>query len=59
MVTASNQVLVVEDLKVWTQFIVVAISQFLVSNYLPLILLENKPFANRQIHQSQFSLEVV
>jgi hypothetical protein len=54
MVTTSNQVLVVEHLKVWTQLIVVAIPQFLVSNYLPLILPENKPFANRQIHQSFF-----
>jgi hypothetical protein len=54
MVMASNQVLVVEHLKVWTQLIVVAIPQFLVSNYLPLILPENKPFANHQIHQSQF-----
>jgi len=54
MVTASNQVLVGEHLKVWTQLIVVAIPYFLVSNYLPLILPENKPFANFQIHQSQF-----
>jgi hypothetical protein len=38
MVTASNQALVVEHLKVWTQLIVVAIPQFLISNYLPLIL---------------------
>jgi len=54
MVMASNQVLVVEHLKIWTQLIMVANPQFLVSNYLPLILLENKPFAHRQIHQSQF-----
>jgi hypothetical protein len=47
---ASNQVLVVEHLKVWTQLIVVAIPQFLVSNYLHLILPKNKPFANLQIH---------
>jgi hypothetical protein len=50
MVTASNQVLVVEHLKVWTQLIVVAIPQFLVSNYLPLILPKNIPFANLHIH---------
>jgi hypothetical protein len=50
MVTVSNQVLVVEQLEVWTQLIVVAIPQFLVSNYLPLILPENKPFKNLQIH---------
>jgi hypothetical protein len=50
MVMTLNQVLVVEHLKVWTQLIVVAIHQFLVSNYLPLILPENKPFANLQIH---------
>jgi hypothetical protein len=54
MVMASNQVLVVEHLNVWTQLIVVGIPQFLVSNYLLLILHENKSFANRQIHQSQF-----
>jgi hypothetical protein len=36
----------VEDLKVWTQLIVLASPQFLVSNYLPLILTKNKPFAN-------------
>jgi len=54
MVMASNQVLVVEHLKVWTQLIVVAIPQFLASNYLPLILPENKAFANPQIQQSQF-----
>jgi hypothetical protein len=50
MVMASNQVLVVEHLKVWTQLIVMAIPQFLVSNYFSLILPENKPFANLQIH---------
>jgi hypothetical protein len=54
MVTTSNQVLVVEYLKVWTQLIVVAILQFVVSNYMPLILPENRRFTNRQIHQSQF-----
>jgi len=54
MVTVSNQVLVVEHLKVWTQLIVVVILQFVVSNYMPLILPKNRPFANRQIHQSQF-----
>jgi hypothetical protein len=32
MVTASNQVLVVEHLKVWTQLMVVAIPEFLVSS---------------------------
>jgi hypothetical protein len=46
MVMASDRVLVIEHLKVWTQLIVVAIPQFLVSNYLPSILPENKPFAN-------------
>jgi hypothetical protein len=50
MVTTSNQVLMVKHLKVWTQLIVVAIPQFLVYNYLPMILPENKPFANLQIH---------
>jgi hypothetical protein len=45
---------VVEHLKVWTQLLVMTIPQFLVSNYLPLILPKNKPFANRQIHQSKF-----
>jgi hypothetical protein len=54
MVTTSNQVLVVEHLKVRTQLIVVEIPQFFISNYLPLIPPENRPFANRQIHQSQF-----
>jgi len=46
MVMASNQVLVVEHWKVWTQLIVMAIPQFVVSNYLPLILPENKSFTN-------------
>jgi hypothetical protein len=50
MVTTLNQVLVVEHLKVRTQLIVVTILQFLVSNYLPLILPKNKPFANLLIH---------
>jgi hypothetical protein len=54
MVMASNQVLVVGHLKEWIELIVVAVPQFLVSNYLSLILLENKPLANHQIHQSQF-----
>jgi len=42
MVMTSNQVLVIEHLKVLTQLIVVAIPQFSISNYLPLILPENK-----------------
>jgi hypothetical protein len=46
MVTTLNQVLVDEHLKIWTQLIVVAIPQFLVSNYLLLILPENKLCAN-------------
>jgi hypothetical protein len=46
----SNQVLVVEHLKLWTQLIVVETTWFLVSSYLPLILPENKSFANLQIH---------
>jgi len=50
MVTTLNQVLVVEHLKVCNQLIIVAIFQFLVSNYLPLILPTNKPFANLLIH---------
>jgi hypothetical protein len=50
MVTASNQVLVVEHWKIWTQLIVMAIPQFMVSNCLLLILPENKSFANSQIH---------
>jgi len=54
MVTTSNQVLVVEHLKVWTQVIVVAILQFVVSDYMSLILPENRSFANCQIHQSHF-----
>ena len=54
MVMVSKHVFVVENLKLWTQLIMMETTQFLVSNYLPLTLPENKPFANRQIHQYQF-----
>jgi hypothetical protein len=50
MVMVSKQVFVVENLKLWTQLIMMETTQFLVSNYLPLILPENKSFANLQIH---------
>ena len=46
--------LVVEHLKVWTQLIIMKNFQFVVSNYMPLLLPENKPFVTRQVHQYQF-----